>query len=51
MIWIDAQLSPFLVPWINETFGIEAKAVRDIGLLEASDRDITKPLGLIMRSL
>lgn len=40
IIWIDAQLSPLLVPWINETFCIEAKAVREIGLHHASDREI-----------
>ena len=40
MIWIDAQLSPFLALWIKETFGIEAKAVRELGLQRASDREI-----------
>ena len=40
MIWIDAQLSPSLASWIKEYFGIEAQAVRDIGLLNASDRKI-----------
>ena len=40
MIWIDAQLSPLLALWIKETFGIEAKAVREFGLQCASDREI-----------
>ena len=40
MIWIDAQLSPLLALWIKETFGIEAKAVRELGLQRASDREI-----------
>lgn len=40
IIWIDAQLSPLLAPWIKETFGIEAKAVREIDLHRASDREI-----------
>ncbi len=40
MIWIDAQLSPQLVPWIKEAFGVEAKAVRDLGLRNADDREI-----------
>ncbi len=40
MIWIDAQLSPQLASWIKESFGVEAKAVRDIGLRNADDREI-----------
>ena len=40
IIWIDAQLSPYLAPWLQETFHIEAKAVREIGLLSAKDREI-----------
>ena len=40
IIWIDAQLSPNLAPWITEIFGIEAKAVREIGLRNADDREI-----------
>ena len=40
IIWLDAQLSPHLAPWIAETFGIRAKAVREIGLQDASDRKI-----------
>ena len=40
IIWIDAQLSPHLAPWLKEIFGIEAKAAREIGLLHATDREI-----------
>ena len=40
MIWIDAQLSPYLATWLKESFGLEAKAVRDVGLREADDREI-----------
>ena len=40
IVWIDAQLSPDLAPWLKETFDIEAKAVRDIGLRDANDREI-----------
>jgi predicted nuclease of predicted toxin-antitoxin system len=36
-IWVNAHLSPSLAPWITETFGIPAKAVRDLGLREAKD--------------
>jgi len=39
-IWIDAQLSPGLALWIVHTFGISAIAVRDIGLRDATDRQI-----------
>ena len=40
MLWIDAQLSPHLAPWIMEYFGVEASAVREIGLSTANDREI-----------
>jgi len=38
--WIDAQLSPQLAPWIAEQFGVEAVAVRDVGLRDATDQEI-----------
>ena len=37
ILWIDAQLSPALAPWISDTFGVTAHAVRDLGLWEAKD--------------
>lgn len=39
-IWIDAQLSPALAPWITRTFGVSAFALRDVGLRDATDRQI-----------
>jgi predicted nuclease of predicted toxin-antitoxin system len=39
-IWIDAQLSPALAPWITQTFGISAVPLRDIGLRDGTDREI-----------
>jgi predicted nuclease of predicted toxin-antitoxin system len=36
-IWIDAQLSPSLAPWITETLGVSATAVRELGLRDAKD--------------
>ncbi len=36
-IWIDAQLSPSLARWITDTFGLPARAVRELGLREAKD--------------
>jgi predicted nuclease of predicted toxin-antitoxin system len=40
MIWIDAQLSPDLASWLKESFDVEAKAIRDLVLLTADDREI-----------
>ncbi len=39
-IWIDAQLSPGIVPWIAAHFGVEANALRDLGLRDAVDNQI-----------
>lgn len=39
-IWIDAQLSPAIATWITEEFGVEAKALRDLGLRDATDTEI-----------
>lgn len=40
IIWIDAQLSPALANWIETTLGIQARALRDVGLCNATDREI-----------
>lgn len=37
IIWIDAQLSPSLAKWIQDTFDIKSQAVRDLGLRDARD--------------
>lgn len=39
-LWIDAQLSPQLAPWLEECLGVAAVAVRDLGLRNAKDREI-----------
>jgi predicted nuclease of predicted toxin-antitoxin system len=39
-LWIDAQVSPAIAPWMETTFGIEARSVRDLGLRDATDREI-----------
>jgi predicted nuclease of predicted toxin-antitoxin system len=39
-IWIDAQLSPALAAWLAEVFGLCAQAVRELGLRDATDREI-----------
>jgi len=40
IIWLDAQLSPVLAPWIQETFKVEAHALREPGLRDATDRAV-----------
>jgi hypothetical protein len=38
ILWIDAQLSPAMAPWISDTFGVAAHAIRDLGLREATEQ-------------
>ena len=40
ILWIDAQLSPALAPWIASEFGAEAFSVRYLGLRDAADGEI-----------
>src|SRR5436190_16075561 len=40
ILWLDAQLPPSLAVWITATFGIEAHAVRDLGMRDAQDPTI-----------
>jgi len=40
IVWVDAQLSPALAPWITKEFEIEAVSVRFLGLVHASDEAI-----------
>lgn len=40
IVWVDAQLSPRLAPWLTAQFDVSATAVRDLGLREATDRAI-----------
>ncbi|MBI4955370.1 MAG: DUF5615 family PIN-like protein [Myxococcales bacterium] len=39
-VWVDAQLPPALATWLEQTFGVDAVAVRDIGLRDATDDEI-----------
>lgn len=39
-LWLDAHVSPKLVPWFHDRFGLEAAHVRDLGFREAEDSDI-----------
>lgn len=38
--WVDAQLSPQIAYWLSEKFGIQATAVKDLGLRDALDQEI-----------
>ena len=40
ILWLDAHISPKLVPWIHDAFGMDVLHVRDLGLREAEDPDI-----------
>jgi len=40
ILWIDAQLSPALAPWITAQFEIDAHSVKDLGYRNATDRAI-----------
>lgn len=39
-IWVDAHLSPAIATWITNTFGVKARALRDVGLRDAEDPEI-----------
>ena len=39
-IWLDAQLSPALAPWIAERFGAPTTPLRDLGLRDSTDREV-----------
>src|SRR6476661_8202990 len=40
VIWVDAQFSPAIAAWISDNSRVEAKAVRELGLRDATDRQI-----------
>ncbi len=40
ILWVDAQLSPHLAPWITEHLGVEAYSARWLGYRDASDDEI-----------
>lgn len=39
-IWLDAQLSPAISTWISQQYGVSTIALRDLGLRDATDREI-----------
>ena len=40
ILWLDAQVSPKLCPWIGREFEVDVVPVRDLGLREAEDPQI-----------
>ncbi len=40
IFWVDAQLPPGLAVWLRESQGVDAKALREIGLRDAEDVEI-----------
>ena len=34
VLWLDAQLSPTLAAWLRRELGLDARPVRDLGLLD-----------------
>lgn len=40
VIWVDAQLSPTIAVWIPAELGVQARALRDLGLRDADDTTI-----------
>ena len=40
IIWVDAQLSPGLAPWLKDQFGVEAFSARYLNLVNAKDPQI-----------
>lgn len=40
IFWVDAQLPPQLARWLEETFSVDAFAVRALGLRDAEDQEI-----------
>jgi predicted nuclease of predicted toxin-antitoxin system len=55
ILWIDAQLSPSLAPWLSTTFTeIEAFSVRWLGFQEATDIEIfmaAREAGAVVKTL
>lgn len=39
-IWLDAQLSPALAPWLSQQFGLTAIPIRDLHLRDTTDAAI-----------
>ncbi|PYQ30027.1 MAG: hypothetical protein DMF56_09890 [Acidobacteria bacterium] len=40
IIWVDAQLSPALAPWLKNAFGVEAFSLRHLQMVHRKDLEI-----------
>jgi predicted nuclease of predicted toxin-antitoxin system len=40
IVWVDAQLSPALAPWLGERFNVSAFSVQHLGYRDATDAQI-----------
>ncbi|MFL6248678.1 MAG: DUF5615 family PIN-like protein [Thermoanaerobaculia bacterium] len=40
IIWVDAQLSPALAPWLTTEFAVDAFSVRHLKMVQAKDHEI-----------
>ena len=40
IFWVDAQLPPGLATWLTQSCGLQAVALRDLGLRDAEDAEI-----------
>jgi len=40
ILWIDAQLSPAIAIWLTQILAVTAVPLRDLGLRDATDREI-----------
>ena len=49
ILWLDAHISPRLVPWIRDSSGMDVIHVRDLGLREAEDLDVFHSAGKLTR--
>lgn len=38
--WVDAQLPPMLAQWLSGEYGVDARALLELGLRDASDIEI-----------
>jgi predicted nuclease of predicted toxin-antitoxin system len=47
ILWIDAQLSPAIASWLIQTFAVSAVPLRDLGLRDATDREIFMAAGRV----
>ena len=40
IVWLDAQLPPGLAQWLRQEMGLDARALKELGLRDARDVDI-----------